>query len=122
MFKPNLVIIVEGQTESAALAPLLTEHFFKKNFNIIFPVIGSRGTQRGGARTIEAFVSEVSSYATQYTGAHISTFFDFYGLRNDWPGVEVSKKNCATKAQVADSIQQAIKEHVEKRMVLFLFP
>jgi hypothetical protein len=111
--KPNLVVIVEGQTESYALSGLLSWHLQSHGLSVIFPVIGHRREQRGGNKSFETLVHEISDFAKEFPGAHISTCFDYYGLNQKWPGVVTFKEERIDASIKASNIEAAILAEVK---------
>jgi hypothetical protein len=116
MSKPNLVVIVEGQTESAALRDLLSGHLQNHGLSAIFTLIGSRGEQGGGHKSFETLVKDVSATAKDFPGAHISTCFDYYGLNHSWPGVAAIKAEAIDASLKAVKVEAAILAEVTARV------
>ena len=117
MSKPNLVIITEGQTETRALPVLLKAHLRGLGWEPIFPTIGRPGTVKGGARSFTALLEDIKRLARQHEGCHISTFFDYYGLNSDWPGVGEAKaaqnKSCLQRVIL---IEEMLAREVAERI------
>ena len=116
MSKPDLVVIVEGQTESAALQDLLTAHLQARGLSAIFSLIGKRGGQGGGHRPFDTLVSDVSYFAKTFPGVHISTCFDYYGLNPKWPDVTAIKAEQIASSLKAAKIEATILEAVSVRI------
>jgi hypothetical protein len=98
MLNPNLIVITEGQTETKALPALLSNHLRKVGLEPIFTTIGRPGTVKGGRKSFETLIDYIRLFAKQYPGCHISTFFDYYGLNTQWPGVNEAKTNLSASA------------------------
>jgi hypothetical protein len=54
-------------------------------------VVGRPGHKGGSARSFDSVANEIINLFKQEPNAVVSTFFDFYGMREDWPGVAVAK-------------------------------
>ncbi len=118
MFRPNLEIIVEGQTEKAALPALLREHLDNHGLSVKFTVVGERRSrgQGGGHKSFETLVWEISAIAKDTPGIHISTCFDYYGLNPRWPEVAAIKAEPIAAPLKAARIEAAILAEVTAKV------
>lgn len=112
MCKPNLVVIVEGQTETNALNKFLSPHLYHFGLFSQFPVIGTPGRPKGGHKSFDTLARMVSNFSRQYPNAYITTFFDYYALNPQWPGVKQAKNSQESPETKAKSIEQAIKDNI----------
>ncbi|MDR3405710.1 MAG: DUF4276 family protein [Chthoniobacter sp.] len=82
-----MLVIVEGQTERAALQQVdVGTQFFNQGFSVHPKVVGKPG-HKGGVRSFERILPEIIALLRQEPQAKVSTLFDFYALPlADWPG------------------------------------
>ena len=121
MRRRNVVIIVEGSTEQAALKGLLGAHLWDCNLYPRFSVVGDeRG--KGGYKTFDVFVSQIRKFALTFPDAYISTCFDYYGLDRGWrwPHVHEIKhgenSNAVNAVTKAGKIEKALTDEVYKEI------
>jgi hypothetical protein len=110
--KPNLVVIVEGQTETSALTAMLSSHLSARELTTIFPLIGTSNGKKGGQKSFETLLEEISFFAKNYQGVHISTCFDYYGLNTNWPEVTKIKNQAIDVYHKVANIETVILEKV----------
>ena len=94
----EVYIIVEGQTESAVLNNTVAPHLSRLGVDIYPKIVGKPG-HKGGNKPFEVVLKEAVNLCRQDGGAAISTFFDYYKIGADWPGVAEAK---AAKTAGAD--------------------
>jgi hypothetical protein len=87
----RVLVIVEGQTERAALQQVdVATQFFNHGFSVHPKVVGKPG-HKGGVRSFERILPEIVALLRQEPQAKVSTLFDFYALPLvDWPGAPQS--------------------------------
>lgn len=110
MYKPNLFVIVEGQTETRALESFLSAHLYGFGLFTVFPVIGKSGSAKGGYKSFEVFLRMVNSCAKQNPEAYITTFFDYYAFNSRWPGVQEARRSFVAPTEKANRIERAMEE------------
>jgi hypothetical protein len=83
----RVLVIVEGQTERAALQqPDVATQFSSLGFSVHPKVVGKPG-HKGGVRSFTRILPEILALLRQEPQAKVSTLFDFYALPlEDWPG------------------------------------
>jgi hypothetical protein len=81
----RVLVLVEGPTERAIIQKVLAPYMGARNAYMAARVIGKPG-HKGGIRSFDATLKEILMLLSQESQAVVSTFFDYYGLPNDWPG------------------------------------
>ena len=102
-------IICEGQTEEMFVKELLYPPFISKGLCLIPVLIGKPG-HKGGNFRFQRLLSDVRNRILGDTTAFCTTFFDFYGLPNDFPG----KTDAAEHISSQDKAQIICNAMVEK--------
>lgn len=92
-------IICEGQTEEMFVKEVLAEPFISKNIYLTPSLVGKPG-HKGGNFKFERLLIDVRARLLGDTSSFCTTFFDFYGLPEDFPGKEEAKseKNITSKS------------------------
>lgn len=78
-------VICEGQTEELFIQELLQPHFSAKGIYLMPALIGKPG-HKGGYFKFERLLSDVRNRLVGDVQAYCTTFFDFYGLPDSFPG------------------------------------
>lgn len=88
----RLNFIVEGQTEETFINRMITPHLADYCINVSVRCITTgrkRGrVYRGGMPNYSKIKKDISTWLDEDKKAYLTTFFDFYGLTNDFPGYE----------------------------------
>lgn len=106
----EIVTLVEGPTEKIFIADILVPYLVKKGV-FMTPIIISKPGQKGGDVKFARVKNDIELHLKQRSDTYLTLFVDFYGIKNDWPGLEEAKRqstpnrkaeriNCATKAKV----------------------
>lgn len=82
----RVLIIVEGPTERAVIERAFAPYFGGRGVSLHAKVLGKPG-HKGGIRNFESVRKEVIALMNQERGCFVSTFFDYYGLPANWPGI-----------------------------------
>lgn len=93
----RVLAVVEGQTERGVLKRLLAEHLAGQGVSFHPKVTGKPG-HKGGVRSFEAVLKDVINLHRQEPAEIVTTFFDYYGLPADWPGIEAKTSRVAMDA------------------------
>lgn len=80
-------IIVEGETERRFIDHVLAPSLNTEYFRLKTKIIGKTG-QEGGAVTYSRVKEDVNNLLKQDRDSHITTFFDFYGIDEKFPGYD----------------------------------
>jgi len=89
-------IICEGQTEEAFVNSLLAEHFALRGLMLHPSLIGKPG-HKGGFVNINRLFIDIRNRLLSDKTAWCTTFFDYYGLPNDFPGKQEADKCVSAK-------------------------
>ena len=108
----NLYIYCEGQTEESFVKNSLMSHFFQKNI-MLYPIIcrtkeGPNGIFKGGLTDYNKAVKEIKRLCTQHPNEKVTSFIDYYGLRN----IPQVRYNGTDKYPLILSIEQKFYEDV----------
>ncbi|MBI2929984.1 MAG: DUF4276 family protein [Verrucomicrobia bacterium] len=105
--------VVEGFTERTIVEQTFAPHLGARGVSLHAKVIGKPG-HKGGVRNFDAVRKEILALLKQERGSRVSTFFDYYGLPDSWPGVQQAK---GKKAQeIAAMVEAAMRCQVAAKM------
>ncbi len=107
-------VIVEGKTEEIFIKSILQEYLAQKNIYIT-PIQISKPGQKGGDVRFDRALKDISLHLKQRPDTYISLFFDYYGIKDDWPGLD----NAHTKTvplEIASAINNATQTAVDKEL------
>ena len=107
-------VICEGQTEEAFVNELLLEAFARRGVYLIASLLGRPG-HKGGNVGFERLLTDVKGRLWGDTGAFCTTFFDFYGLSEDFPGKR-SAQSLTMIDTKADCLLAALKQELQKHI------
>ncbi len=112
---PRLNFIVEGQTEETFVNRMIRPHLATYAINVSVRCVTTgrkRGRVfRGGMPNYFKIKNDIQGWLSEDSEAYLTTFFDFYGLTNDFPGYQeaLSKKTISEKLScLQDSFSQDI--------------
>jgi hypothetical protein len=88
----RVLIVVEGATEFSVLNSTVAPHLGTFGVYLYAKVVGRPGHKGGVYRTFESIAKEIVNLFKQEPTAVVSTFFDFYAMPEDWPGVATAKQ------------------------------
>ena len=109
----RVLTVVEGFTERTIVEQTFAPYLGARGVSLHAKIIGKPG-HKGGVRSFQAVLKEILALLKQERGSHVSTFFDFYGLPEDWPGVQQAKGMEAR--EIAGTVERAIRSQAESRM------
>jgi len=107
-------VICEGQTEEMFVNEVLAEVFLSKGI-YLFPALVGKPGHKGGNFKFERLLTDVRVRLLDDTAAYCTTFFDFYGLPEEFPG----KKDVITKREIsdkADCLTEIIVERLKEQL------
>src|SRR5688572_25068662 len=87
----RVLVVVEGQTEFSVLNSTIAPHLGSLGVYLYPKVVGRPGHKGGVHRSFDSVAKEIVNLFKQEPTAVVSTFFDFYALPEDWPGVADAK-------------------------------
>lgn len=102
-------VICEGQTEEMFVNELMREPFLGLGIELRPALVGKPG-HKGGNFKYERLFTDLQSRLLGDPQSYCTTFFDFYGLPEDFPG----KRSLPASAGVADKARAINKALVEK--------
>lgn len=105
----NVHIICEGQTEEAFVNDLLVEPFAHKGIYLRPALIGRPG-HKGGNFKFERLYPDVQKRLCADRTCYCTTFFDFYGLPESFPG----KNTLNAQSSIEDKAQRLQTELMER--------
>ena len=110
----EVMVIVEGKTEEIFINSILKEYLAQKNI-FMTPIQISKPGQKGGDVKFSRALKDISLHLKQRSDTYISLFFDYYGIGNDWPGLEEANKK-AEPSEIAFAINNATQIAVDKEL------
>ncbi|WP_020604180.1 DUF4276 family protein [Spirosoma spitsbergense] len=117
----QLLILVEGQTEEAfvkeVLNPYLNPYGKHLNPTIINTKIIRGGKNYKGGLTNYGQVRRDLFRLVQQNSLTVTTFFDYYGLPNDFPGV-ITRDNFPSNQQRVSHIEQSLLDDIGSRNLI----
>ena len=108
----EIVAIVEGKTEEIFIKDILQPHLANKSI-FITPIIVSKPGQKGGDVKFARVKNDIERHLKQRSDTYLTIFFDFYGIKSDWPGITVAGGMLDPKEK-AKLVNQATMEKVVK--------
>ena len=119
-------IICEGTTESGFAKAVLAPHLALKGIMLHPARIGRIG-QKGGNITFDRLRRDIGARLTSHREAYCTTFIDFYGLPQDFPGkreaarfVSLEDKQAAVCGELENQLREAIGENVMRRFIPYV--
>ncbi|NWB84704.1 DUF4276 family protein [Pseudomonas gingeri] len=107
-------VICEGQTEEMFINEVLAEAFHHLGIYLTPALIGKPG-HKGGNFRFERLLSDLEKRLLGDRLAYCTTFFDFYGLPEEFPGkTEAASKNSMDKK--ADYLLKAMTEKLRNKL------
>lgn len=109
-------IICEGQTEEMFVNEVMADIFTPQGI-YLYPSLVGRPGHKGGNFKFERVLRDVKSRLLDDTQAFCTTFFDFYGLPEDFPGKAEAKllSNIEDKRQkVERSLVEQLEHHITR--------
>ena len=119
-------IICEGQSEEMFVNEILAEAFLPLDICLIPALIGKPG-HKGGNVKFERLLVDVRARLLNDRTAYCTTFFDFYGLSEDFPGkaqakakTSMQKKADCLLAAFTKELQEEIGEDPLRRFIPYI--
>jgi hypothetical protein len=107
----RVIVMVEGQTESAVVDRIIAPHLEAHAVYIHPRLIGKPGHKGGTRRKFATVLRELRALLKQEPRSTITTFLDYYGLPGDWPGVADSK------SKLSSDIPKTVEAEIAKAVV-----
>jgi len=83
----ELVVVAEGQTEESFVRDVLAPELAARNVFVTARMVSSSPGHRGGALSGDRVLRFMRNALRERSDVYVTTFFDLYGLRTDFPGV-----------------------------------
>jgi hypothetical protein len=109
----RVLTVVEGFTERAIVEQTFAPYLALRGVSLHAKVVGNPG-HKGGIRNFQSVCNEILALLNQERASYVSTFFDYYGLPNDWPGMRQSKGKRAQ--EIAKVVEDAMHNEVVLKM------
>lgn len=107
-------VICEGQTEEMFVNELLQPMFVPKGVFLLPALVGKPG-HKGGNFKFERLYADIEKRLLGDTTSFCTTFFDYYGLPQSFPGKDASA-SYNDIANKADTVQQAMTLELTKKL------
>lgn len=107
-------VICEGQTEESFVNELLVEPFAHKGIYLKPALIGRPG-HKGGNFKFERLAPDVEKRLLSDRSCYCTTFFDFYGLPETFPGKNAVNATASVKDK-ANALQDALNEKLVEKI------
>ena len=99
-------VICEGQSEEAFVNEILCPNFYPLGIQLLPALIGRPG-HKGGNFRIERLLPEVKNRLLSDRSCYCTTFFDFYGLPESFPGKADTNANDSIQRK-SDIVNEAL--------------
>ena len=117
-------VICEGQTEEMFVNEVLSELFLPLDIYLYPSLIGKPG-HKGGNFKFERVLRDVKTRLLDDKNAYCTTFFDFYGLPEDFPGKKeaVGLNNIKAKQEmVTGRLVEQLSKHIDEEAMRRFIP
>lgn len=84
----EVIVVGEGQTEETFVRDVLAPTLWRQNVILHARLISTSKRGRGGALSTDRVVSFLRKTLLERSDTYVTTLFDLYGLRPDFPGAE----------------------------------
>jgi Domain of unknown function (DUF4276) len=120
----RIYVICEGQTEEMFVNDVLSEQFELLGIYLYPSLIGKPG-HKGGNFKFERVLNDVEKFLLGDTKSYCTTFFDFYGLPEDFPGKREAVTLNDIKAKqnkINDRLVEQLSQHINKNAMRRFIP
>lgn len=107
----EVVVIVEGLTEKIFIKDMITPYLAQKGVYLT-PIVVSKPGQKGGDIRFARVKRDLELHLKQRHDTFVTLFVDYYGIRNDWPGIEDARRK-KIPAKIAEAVNTATIEAVQ---------
>ena len=115
----RLLVSVEGRTELAFVYEVLAPYLYTRGYTSVVASLMGRARsrdKRGGVKAWAGVLQDIANKLNGDRGLVVSTMVDYYGMPRDWPGRDVVPPGDATPSQIADPIEQGMRNAVVSEM------
>ncbi len=107
----EVVIFVEGQTEEAFINQVVAPALYRFEVYLYPRMLGTSSRGKGGAITYERLKFYTRNTLRQRQDTYLTTFFDLYGLGNDFPeAAAIAKIN--SPGDKATRLETTLHQHI----------
>jgi hypothetical protein len=120
----RIYVICEGQTEEMFVNDVLSEQFELLGIYLQPSLIGKPG-HKGGNFKFERVLTDVQKFLLNDTKSYCTTFFDFYGLPEDFPGKKeaVTLNNIKSKQNmINDRLVEQLSQYIDENSMRRFIP
>ena len=107
----EVVVIVEGLTEKIFIKDMITPYLAQRGIYVT-PTEVSKPGQKGGDVRFARVKHDLELHLKQRRDTFVTLFVDFYGIGNDWPGIEEARRK-KIPAKIAEAVNTATMEAVQ---------
>lgn len=108
----EVIVVVEGPTEQQFIKDLLGPYLANKSV-FLTPIILDKPGQKGGDVKFARAQNDIGLYLKQRADTWVTLMVDYYGIRNDWPGLQEARLKSDPRAK-AETINKATLTEVEQ--------
>jgi len=101
----RVILVVEGPTEQIVIRDVVAPPLARQGIYVTAAQVGRPG-QKGGVRSFVQVANDLARFFKQESDTLVGTFFDYYGLPPNWPGLAESKMR--TDRSKAKIVEQAM--------------
>lgn len=112
-----VAVICEGRTELVFVESILTPHFESLEI-YISPTLLTKKGGNGGDVKYNRLYNDLKTHLQQRHNHCVTTFFDFYGLADYWPGYDEAKKK-SVPMEKQKLISAEVKQTTDKSLEEF---
>ena len=109
----RVILVVEGATEQAVIREVFGPVLAKQGTYVTAALIGRTG-HKGGIRAFRKVADDIARLLKQESDTRVGTFFDYYALPSEWPGLE--KAHGQRGRQKAITVEAAMREAMTEFM------
>ncbi|HSX85669.1 MAG TPA: DUF4276 family protein [Cellvibrio sp.] len=105
----DVITIVEGKTEQIFIESILAPYLIEKKVIIKATQVSKPG-QKGGDVKFSRAVKDIGNHLKQRSETYVSTFVDYYGIK-EWPGLDKVPLQ-ATPTEIAEAVNAETRKTV----------
>ncbi len=105
----DVIVLVEGQTESIFVKNILAPYLGRKNIGMT-PIVVSKPGQNGGDIRFDRVRNDIEKHLKQRSDTYLTLLIDFYGIKR-WPDYDAAKMQ-ETAWQKARAFLESTKYHL----------
>jgi len=96
----EIVVLVEGPTEKIFIADMVAPYLAASGVYMT-PIIISKPGQKGGDVKFARVKNDIGMHLKQRSNTYLTLLIDYYGIKNDWPGYDESKRQATPEGKAA---------------------